>query len=95
MKTQSGIRHAVAAAFLAGSCAFGAAWAGPMDTAQPLELISSGSDTVSGSVTTTVAAGAPVVLKFWANPTDVVTVDVDTNGSGLDTIASPRISSAS
>jgi hypothetical protein len=87
MKTQSGIRRAVAAAFLAGSFVFGAAWAGPMDTAQSL-VLSGSDDSVSGSITTTVAAGSPVVVSFWANPTDVVTVDVDTNGSGLDTIAS-------
>ena len=95
MKTQSGIRRAVAAAFLAGSCACGAAWAGPMDTAQSLGLTGS-ADTVTGSVSTTVAPGAPVVLKFWANPTDVVTIDVDTfgyvipgmDGFQLDTIAS-------
>jgi hypothetical protein len=87
MKTQSGIHRVLAAAFLAGSFAFGTAWAGAMDGAPALELTGS-DDSVSGSVTTTVAAGAPVVLSFWANPTDVVTVDIDTNGNGLDTIAS-------
>jgi len=88
MKTQqSGIRQAVAAAFLAGSFFLGTAWAGPMDTAQDLALTGTGG-TVSGSVTATVVGGSALVYSFWAGPTDVIEVDVDTNGSGLDTIAS-------
>lgn len=88
MKTQqSGIRQAVAAAFLAGSFFLGSAWAGPMDTAQDLALTGTGG-TVSGSVTATVVGGSALVYSFWAGPTDVIEVDVDTNGSGLDTIAS-------
>jgi len=88
MKTQqSGIRQAVAAAFLAGSFFLGTAWAGPMDTAQDLALTGTGG-TVSGSVTATVVGGSALVYSFWAGPTDVIEVDVDTNGSGLDTIVS-------
>jgi len=86
MKTQTGIRHAVAAAFLAGSFVFGAAWAGPMAPAQPMAL-SGSSDTVTGTVTTTITGGTAVVFSFWANPTDVIEVDIDTDSS-IDTIAS-------
>jgi len=86
MKTQTGIRRAVAAAFLAGSFAFGAAWAGPMDTAQSMALTGS-DDTVTGTVTATIVGGNVAVYSFWANPTDVVTVDIDTDSS-IDTIAS-------
>ena len=96
MKTQSGIRRAVAAAFLAGSFALHGAWAGPIsETAQSLELTGT-EDSVTGTLSSTIAAGAPVIVKFWANPTDVVTIDVDTFGYRmpefemleLDTIAS-------
>lgn len=86
MKAQSVIRRAVAAAFVAGSFAFGAAWAGPMDTAQSLDLTGSG-NTVTGTVTGTVVGGSAVVFSFWANPTDVIEIDIDTN-STIDTLAS-------
>jgi hypothetical protein len=86
MKTQSGIRRAVAAAFLAGSFVFGAAWAGPMDTAQSMSLTGS-DDTVTGTVTATIVGGNVAVYSFWANPSDVITVDIDTDSS-IDTIAS-------
>lgn len=87
MKLQTGIRRAVAAALLAGGFLHGAAWAGSMDAAQPLALTGS-ADTASGTVTGTVVGGSAVVFSFWANPSDVIEVDIDTNGSGLDTIAS-------
>lgn len=94
MKTQTGIRRAVATALLAGGFLYGAAWAGPLDNNPPMLELTGSSDAVSGTITTTVAAGSPVVVKIWANPTDAVTVDVDTNGSldsngiPMDTIAS-------
>jgi hypothetical protein len=96
MKTQSGIRRAVVAAFLAGSLMCGASWAGPMDEAQPLGLIpgfdpltgeTGKPETTGGTVTATITGGTAVVFSFWANPTDLVTVDIDTDGS-VDTIVS-------
>lgn len=82
MKTQRGIRRAVAAAFLAGSFACGTAWASAMDAAQPLTFDGAGMATV----TDTVSGGSAMVYSFWAKGGDVVTVDVD--GASIDTILS-------
>jgi hypothetical protein len=87
MKTQSGIRSAVAATFLAGSLLCGAAWAGPMDTAQELQFDGAGVATVSG----TIAGGSANVYSFWAKEGDVVTADIDGTTSA-DTILSVHTS---
>jgi len=86
MKTQqSGIRQAVAAAFLAGSLLCGTAWAGVMDAAQPLSFDASGTAVVNGTVT----GGAPTIYSFWAKEGDVVTLDIDgTTPPFVDTIVS-------
>jgi hypothetical protein len=90
MKTQSGIRSAVAAAFLAGGLMCGATWAGPMDTALPLELIPgidpiTGQPNKTGTVTATVTGGGATVYSFWANESDIVTFDIDGAYPSVDT----------
>jgi len=85
MRTQrSGIRRAVAAAFLAGSFLCGTAWAGAMDAAQPLSFDGSGTAIVNGTVT----GGTPTIYSFWAKEGDVVTLDIDGTTPPVDTIVS-------